>query len=354
MSTWQVPWQVFVDDMDMSDRMNPYLVSIEMQDKEGKASDTASLTFDDCDGQCFLPKGGERVRIIVRGVEIFDGFVSEPDWSFARGGGRELTVECSSNDPAGKTKDGQGFHKDDATLGDFLDAFAKRAGLEGVTVDPAFKSIKRDYWSSDGKSFIQFGQDIAESLGGIFKVRGKKAVLAKKGSGTSATGQAMTTVILDCGDPASGREGNVINLRIKPFNGRANRSKAVTSHFDRKKAKWEREELTIEQRQGAGESIDRHRFASADPSGAKERNAAGKTGSQHQRGGGSASIDLEVQARAGGMATIRGARPGIDGTLKIESVRHRLSRSGGATTDLDLKHPDDKVGKDSRKAKPKT
>ena len=37
------------------------------------------------------------------------------------------------------------FHKDDATLQVFLDDSARRAGLQGITIDPAFAGIVRDY-----------------------------------------------------------------------------------------------------------------------------------------------------------------------------------------------------------------
>ena len=37
------------------------------------------------------------------------------------------------------------FHKDDATLQVFLDDSVRRAGLQGITIDPAFAGIVRDY-----------------------------------------------------------------------------------------------------------------------------------------------------------------------------------------------------------------
>jgi len=61
-------------------------------------------------------------------------------------------------------------------------------------------------------------------------------------------------------------------------------------------------------------------------------------------------LDLTVVAVVEGWCSISGVRPGIDGTYLIETVKHSASRSGGATTSLDLKQPGGGAGKDSRKA----
>jgi phage protein D len=55
-------------------------------------------------------------------------------------------------------------------------------------------------------------------------------------------------------------------------------------------------------------------------------------------------------AQPEGSCTVVGARPGIDGSYKIESVTHKLDRSKGYETTLELKHPEGDVGSDSREA----
>ncbi|MDP2356223.1 MAG: hypothetical protein Q8M31_09215 [Beijerinckiaceae bacterium] len=99
----------------------------------------------------------------------------------ARGQDRLLTVSCKGFDSRGKTKEPQDFHKDDATLKDFLEESAKRAGLKSVRVDADFAQIKRAYWSADAESFIHLGERIARELGGTFKIRGDTAVARRSG-----------------------------------------------------------------------------------------------------------------------------------------------------------------------------
>lgn len=65
---WTVDWRVIVDGSDVSVNMRPYLLDIEVTDKDGTASDTCSLTFDDTDGQVMLLKNGAKVRIFLQGA----------------------------------------------------------------------------------------------------------------------------------------------------------------------------------------------------------------------------------------------------------------------------------------------
>jgi phage protein D len=61
-------------------------------------------------------------------------------------------------------------------------------------------------------------------------------------------------------------------------------------------------------------------------------------------------MDLPVEAQAEGTLVLSGARPGIDGSYRIVSVTHKETRSGGATTSLELKQPTGGAGNDGRKA----
>lgn len=236
---WSVSWEVIIDGEPMTDVMNPYLMSIEVSDKDGTSSDTATLIFDDQDGQVQFPPTGARVVIIIDDVEVFEGTTDEPRSGGARGQGMILTVPCKGFDGRGKVKESLNFHKDDATLQEFLDEAAKRAGVKTVRIDPEFAQIKRDWWSPGGANFLHLGESLARELGGTFKLQGDTAVLAKRGQGASPVGGSMPTI--------TARRGvNLLSWDIAPKTERPRHQKARVRWFDRKDAKFKEEDVDID------------------------------------------------------------------------------------------------------------
>lgn len=339
---WKVHWSVMVDGVDVTINMRPYLIDIEVTDKDGTASDTCSLTFDDTDGRSLLPRDGSKVRVRLQGVLVFSGTVDSVRSSGSRGGGRLLKVSAKGMDSRGKVKEPQAFHKDDAELGDFLDDAARQAGLSGVVVDDELAGIKRDYWSADGESFVHLGQRLARELNATFKIRagatGDVAVLMPRGKDAG-----MPVVRGNVG-------GNVINWDVAPFTGRRTFTKGKVSYFDRDEAKFKSEEVEFDLDRDLPESTNVIRSTAKDANQAKAIANARKSEAQREGGEGSVELDITPEAQAEGMFVLRGARPGVDGTYRIVSVHHKASRSGGALTSLELKQPQGGAGKDSRKA----
>lgn len=149
---WIVDWKITVDGQDMSAAMKPYLINVEVTDKEGTASDTCSLTLDDTGGQIRLPKEGAAVTVALMGATAFAGIVDTVRSTGTRGGGQLLMVSAKGFDSRGKVKEGQSFHKDDATLDQFLSEAATAAGFS-IVIAEALGSIRRDYWAAEGRAF---------------------------------------------------------------------------------------------------------------------------------------------------------------------------------------------------------
>lgn len=336
---WSVQWRVLVDGQDLTSAMRPFLLQITVSDKAGSASDTCSLEFDDAGGQVKLPAEGARVQVFLQGASIFTGKVDSVRSSGSRGGGRTLSVTAKGFDAKGKEKDVQSHHMDDASLQQFLDKAATKAGLSGITIDPAFATIVRPYWSAS-ESFLHLGQKLARELGGTFKIRGDKAVLVKRGQGTNALGAAMPTVIGRVG-------GNVLSWAISPLTGRTKYKKTKARYFDRKSASFK--EVDVETSIDA-DATDEVRTMAADEDHAKGMAEGRKTESEREGGEGTVELDLEVTAQAEGTFILTGARPGVDGTYRIAGVTHKADRGGGSTTSLELKQPSGEAGKDKRKA----
>jgi len=335
---WVVDWRVVVDGQDLTSAMRPYLISVSVSDKDGSASDSCSLAFDDAGGQVKLPAEGAMVQVYLQGALVFTGKVDSVRSSGSRGGGRTLAVTAKGFDAKGKAKEPQSHHMDDATLQQFMDKVASNAGLSGVKIDPVFAKMMRPYWSAEGESFLHIGQRLARQLGATFKIRGDQAVLAKRGQGTTAAGGAMPTVIGRVG-------GNVINWSISPLTGRAKYSKSKVRYFDRKTASFK--EIEVETGIEA-DATDDVQTPAADEDEAKAIAEGRKTESEREGGEGTVELDLEVTAQAEGTFVLTGARPGVDGTYRIVGVTHKADRGGGSTTSLDLKQPTGSAGRDDR------
>jgi phage protein D len=342
---WTVDWKVIVDGADLTSAMRPFLMKISISDKDGSASDTCNLEFDDSGGQVKLPAEGAAVQVYLQGTPAFTGKVDTVRSRGARGSGRTLSVTAKGFDAKGKAKEPQSHHMDNSTLQQFLDKAAKSAGLKAITIDPAFANLARDYWSASSESFLHLGQKLARELGGTFKIRGDQAVLAKRGQGLSATGVALPTVI-GIAPPPGQMNGNVINWDIAPTAGREKFAKSKVRYFDRTSASFKEIEVStgIE-----ADATDEVRTTVADEGQAKAVAEGRKSNSEREGGEGSVTLDLDVTAQAEGTFILTGARPGVDGVYRISGVNHQADRSGGATTQLEVKQPSGGAGKDDRK-----
>ncbi|MFS2324048.1 late control D family protein [Brucella sp. H1_1004] len=341
-SNWKVIWRVIVDGNDMTSAMRPYLIDIEITDKDGSTSDTCSLTFDDADGQVELPKDGASVEVFLNQVSKFKGTVDSVRSSGSRGGGRTLRVSAKGFDSRGKVKQPLLFHKDNATLQEFMDDAAKRSDISSIKLDPDFAKIRRDYWSADSESFFHLGEKLARELGGTFKMQGDQAVLAKQGEGKSVTGVHLPTI--------KGIVGvNVISWDIAPFKGRRSFTKAKVRYFDRNAADFKSKDVEFDLDRDLPESTNVIRTTAGDESQADNVAEARKREAEREGGEGNVEMDLTVEAQAEATFDFSGARAGVDGKYRISSVRHKADRGGGSTTSLEIKQPGGTAGKDTRK-----
>jgi hypothetical protein len=340
MSELFVAWSVWIDGKSYTDRFNPHVQALEVDDKAGTTSDTARITLSDTEGAIIMPRKGARIAIEIMGEAVFTGTTETPRFTFARGAGRLLILPAKGFDPEAGAKEGKHFHKDDATLEEYLKAFAKEAGVKTVKVDPELGKLKRPWWGPQGRSFIHHGEALARELGATFKMQGDTAVLAKRGEGKTPGGAQLPTIRAVVGV-------NVISLDIEPYEAREVFRDVRVRRFDRKAAKFVEEKVDIEAPDGAKSSAVM-RGTRADADDAKARGKGKKAEAERDQGGGSAEINIEPRARAEGSCEIVGARTGVDGTYRIETAGHRVDKAG-ATTKLTLKQPGKGVGADTRK-----
>ncbi|WEK04577.1 MAG: late control D family protein [Candidatus Devosia phytovorans] len=337
---WSVDWRVILGGQDLTAAWQKVLIDISINDKAGEASDTCDLTIDDSLGQARLPSERMPLLVMLQGAKAFSGFVEKPLSTGSRSAGRLLKIKAKGFDSGGKAKEPQSFHVDDADLGTYLERLAGNAGLS-ITVDPAFASLGKGYWAADGESLIAAGERIARKLGGTFKIRGDKAIIAKRGTGQAPNGSAMPQVTAEWGK-------NLESWSITPRDPRAQFTAGQARWFDRASAAYKTTDLDFENAEV--EALNVIRSISVDEGEARAMLDARKRDGERDAGSGTVDLDLTVGAVVEGICLVKGTRPGVDGRYVIEGVKHGASRGGGSKTTLDLKQPGGGAGKDGRKA----
>lgn len=335
-----------IDGRDVSSAFDPHLIELTIKDHDGGKADTLEATLDDAGGFLELPRSGARIEGGIGwqdegAVVTFEGVTDEPRSTGARGGGQILSITAKSADPKGKLKSTQEMHADRGSFGSVAKRFGEAAGLS-VSVTGAAAAIERDYWAMARESFQAWGLRMARELGLTFKIIGDRAVFVDRNAGLSASGKPLVTI-------HATNPGNVLHWSMTPVLGRSQYQTFKRRWYDVKAARYREETVDLAPEGGAGAAaILTGRFDR--PSGAHARAQAGsdKTEAEREQGGGSITLDGEPAALSQAPCIVSGLREGIDGTYRIESATHALSRSRGFTTELALKQPQDKAGTDSR------
>lgn len=187
----------------MSERFQPLLTNLRVHLAAESVSDTAEIELDDTNGRIALPRASAFMAIALgwrsSGIApVFEGTVDDLRSRGTRGGGSTLAITAKSADTTGKGKQAQQKHWDDKSLGDVMQEAGRLAGYS-VRVDPSLASIKRAWWGMQAESYFHFGHRIARETGGIFKVFGKTAILAKRNGGLSLGGAVLSSVTAESG-----------------------------------------------------------------------------------------------------------------------------------------------------------
>jgi phage protein D len=339
----QALYQIVVDGLDASERFHPILIDLRVHLAAESVSDTAEIELDDTNGRIALPRAGAFVAIALgwrdSGISpVFEGTVDDIKSRGARGAGRTLNITAKSADTRGKGKHGQERHWDKKKLSEVMQDAGKEAGFS-VQVDDALGSIEREWWGMSAESFYHFGHRIAREVGGVFKIYGKRALLVKRNAGLSASGLGLSSVLARAG-------GNLINWDISPTVARPRYQSVIARWYDMRAAKWKQEKVEIGGIGGTADNITR--FTEADKDEAKHSGNNAKEASDRNKGEGSVVIEGDPGATPEGLCIVVGARPGIDGAYRIDTVDHELSRDNGFTTTLSLKQPQGSAGTDTR------
>jgi phage protein D len=284
-----------------------------------------------------MPSDRAPVTATIDGIDVFEGFVAEVSSSGSKDSGRVLGISASSADQGSKAKEPDIRSMDNSSFGDVFKAWGGKAGLEAQAIGDLAK-LQRDYWVMQNESFMSWGQRMARELGGTFQIIGKRAVIASRNEGISASGKPLTPIDAVWGD-------NLISWDMTPIMSRPKYKDAEVSFFDR--AKGERVSVKVETGNDDVDAALRTVISAANEGAAKDKAGSSAKESNRQKGGGSVVIVGDPAAQPEAKCTISGARPGVDGTYTIDGVSGVVTKESYTVT-LELKLPDGGAGKDTR------
>lgn len=324
--------QIIVAGKDVTSRFDARLISLRIADKEGTHSDTAEIEVDNRDSAISIPRTGDPMQISLGwdgdGMSVcFSGKVDEVRSRGSRSG-RTVTISAKGIDTEGKAKEGQQLNIDDASVKTALEKAGKAAGITSIKIDPSLERITRPWWGLNNESFLHFGERIAREIGGTFKIKDDKAILAAK-TGGSVSGKPMPVITAAWGV-------NLTDWDMSPVLGRSRYKEVQAEHYDTKSGTWKKVKVRVNDEGAKATHTDRTTHASE---GAAKNAAESKAmDAEKEKGGGSLSIDGTASAVPGATCIVSGADRIANGTWRVEGVDHDYSRSGW-TTKVSVKQP---------------
>lgn len=299
--------------------------SLTVTDNEGIKSDTIDIKLNDGPPDFLaIPRKG---AVLDAEIGYGEAFVSLGSFTVDK-----VNIEClpyrmsisgkAADLQSGKLKERQERSWEDTTLGAIIAEIARESGLVPA-VDAELASRRYRWVGQEDENNLQFLRRLEARHNGLFSIKQGRLLFTSRGSGRSASGAPLGSIIITPGRLAPG------SLKIE-ISDETKYSKVVADYQDHDRA----ERVSVEAAADAtGDSVYRmpEPFASPGEAG----NAANAKSKELQRGKGSFSFTCpgDNTIAAGLPLLFSGIRPGIDGVpYMIKTAVHEYSKSGGWTT----------------------
>ncbi len=341
-------YQIVIDGVDVSATFGPVLENMTLTDSDGGKSDTLDIIMNDMGGQLLLPRKGAPIQALIWWAEVppfsvpgavsFSGVTDEPKSSGARFAGMELSISAKSADHTGTGKEKKNRQQDNTTFGAVAQEWGAECGLS-VVVDPSLASIQRPYWAMHNESFFNWGRRVAREIGATFKIAHPKAVFVPRNSGQSAAGQTLPVFPIVA-------PGNLKGWDMTPSAAAPAYASAQAFYYDPKTALYKTASVST----GVSGATATYSggFKAPDQERAQTRAQNHADESARKSGGGSLETYGDPRAMSQANCTVSGARPGVDGSYRIKTARHVLSRGLGWSVTVDVEQPQGSAGTDGR------
>ncbi|MBS0259322.1 MAG: phage late control D family protein [Proteobacteria bacterium] len=313
--------EVSIDGVPVAGHFYERLLSLTVTDEEGMKSDMVDIELNDGPPNFLaIPRKGAIISVKMGfGDDLVPKGVFTAD---------KVNVDCmpykmsisgkAADLRSGKLKERQERSWDKTKLGDILSQIANESGLTPA-VDDDLANFEYDWLAQQDESNINFLRRLAERHNGLFAVKQKRLIFTRLGSGLSASGAPLGSIILT---PEKIKVGS---LKVE-INDRTKYSKVVAYYQDSDKA--ERVEIDADA-DADGDSVYRLPEPYASP--AEADKAAQAKAKELQRGEGSVSVTVigDAGIDAGLPLLFANIRPGVDGVpYIIKTAKTAYTKTG--------------------------
>lgn len=328
--------EISIDGQPVAGSFYERLISVSVTDKEGIASDTFQMELNDGPPQFLaIPRTGAVVDIrigygVARSLGTFVVDKVKPKCL-----PYSMSISGKASDlRGGKLKQRRERHWDKATVKDIVQQISSDEGLSAY-VDPDIGAHEYEWFGQQDESNMHVLKRLAERHNGLFKVKDGRLIFSKQGSGKSASGAFIGSVVVTPATIVTGSCEFEANDRTK-F------SKVIAYYQDRDQARRIEVEADADA-DGDSEYRIPEPFANA----AEADKAAQAKAKDLKRGEGAASVTVIGDAAicAGAPLLFEEVRPGLDGIpYVIDTAKHDYVKSEGFRTAISAKLYDGRSG----------
>lgn len=315
--------EISVNGKPVASLFNERLISVTVTDKEGVTSDTVSCELNDGNPFADIPRKGDIITVSIgyleTGVLPFGSFVADdPEVQCLP---YKLTVNGKGTDMRKTPKQHGARHWDDAKVEDILKDIAKNNGWS-ARIDPRVAGYKYAWFGQEDESDIHVVERLARRHGALFQVKNGVLIFARKGSGQTAGGAALTAVVATPAD--------IIEGTCRTTFAHRNSFAKVKAHAQDRKTATRKE---VEAKSDPNGSAD-YTLAEAYADEPEAKNAAEAKAKDLKSETIKTSVELfgDPAIRAGAPFSYRNVRPQLDGIqFIIETATHTLSKQNYKT-----------------------
>ncbi|WP_273792366.1 phage late control D family protein [Brucella anthropi] len=312
--------EVSIEGRTVNDAFYSRLVSATIHDRAGQQSDTLDLVFDDSGNEIQIPELGAKIDVLFgfRGTGTYKMglFVYEKARYRFGDAGEFLTLSGKSADMRADIKEPLSEHFDDQTIGQIVEALAKRHGYK-AKVSPEFANIHVEYTARSDQSTFDFLTRLADRYGALFSIKNDTFLFLERG-----TLPPITIFKSDC---SSG------SFMIDP---RPRYGKAAACWYDRSK------NATTYEEEETGMDGPTRRLRTVHSSRAEAKRAAKAEGRRLKRSSRHGTITLagSPEILADAPLNLSGFRHEVDGVWAAKDVAHIYATT--YTTQIQLEAPE--------------